>query len=123
MQKTESRQLVQSIIEHALKRQFTEFHFITSWTEFRFYKQTARATEIIIKTLKTSSKNIITNYCKDIIKGEQNLNILLAYSQIQDIRDFYEKDLAVLKYMLNEYDEYLGKGNFWYSFFGGEREI
>ena len=123
MQNTEAQQLMLTIIERAESGQFTEFRLITSWAEFRFYRKNARATRLVIKALKASANNLFKEYCRDVTKGRQTVDKILAYTQILDIAAFYEKELDTVKRMLDEYDEYLGKGHFWYSFLGGERDI
>lgn len=124
MQKTEEQQLVLDIIEHAHKKQYTKFHRITSWKEYRFYYGNRLATKLIIKALKSSSKNLFKEYCKDVEAGTQDFSKLLAFSQIRDITTFYELDLVLIRNMLDEYDKYLNEGNFWRAvILEEEREI
>ena len=123
MQELEVQQLLLDIIAYAQKGKFTEFHFITSWSEFKFYRQSVRSTKIVIRVLKTSAKNLFKKYCKDIASAKPDVNELYAYIQLCNMVDFYQKDLNILKRMVDEYDNYLGKGHFWYSFLGGERQL
>lgn len=123
MNDTESKQLLLAIIEQAQKGESLEFCYIKSWSDFRFRKQQAYSTRIIIKTLKASSNNLFKEYCQDVLVGISDINKLLAYSQLCDIIAFYENDLAILQQMLDDYDEYLGTGYFWYSLLGGKRVI
>lgn len=122
MQRTEAQQLLLDLIEQA-KKPNTEFTFITTWAEFRFYWQNFRATKLIIKTLESAVKKLFKDYCKDIIAGSADVNKLLAAKQLEDIITYYERELATLKRMLDDYDEYLGQGNFRYSVLGGERNL
>ena len=123
MQDTEAQQLLLNILAHAEEGKFTEFHFITSWLEFRFYFRTHKSTKLIIKTLRSAAKNLFKSYCKDISIGSADFTQLLAYAELQEVIAFYEKDLRIVKRMLDEYDNYLGRGHFWYSFLGGERQL
>ena len=122
MQQTEAQQLLFDIIEYA-KNPNTGFTFITTWNEFRFYQQNRRATKLIIRTLKAAAKNLFKTYCRAIAAGSADVNKLLAFKQLEDVIAFYERELDTVERMLNEYDDYLGKGNFWYSVFGGERDL
>jgi hypothetical protein len=122
MQQTEAQQLLLDLIEQA-KKPNTEFTFITTWSEFKFCWQNARATKLIIKTLESAVKKLFKDYCKDIIAGSADVNKLLATRQLEGIIAFYERELDTLKRMLDDYDEYLGQGNFWYSVLGGERNL
>lgn len=123
MQDTEAQQLLLEILNYAHEGKLIELHLITSWREFRFRQQSARATKVIIRALKESAENLFKTYCKDVSTGPADITKLLAYSELLDIIAFYKKDLDILKRMLDEYDEYLGKGHFWYSFLGGERTL
>ena len=123
MNNTDTRYILLEIINQAQEGNSIKFQYIKSWREFKFRWRQARSTKIVIKTLKASAKNLFNEYCKDVIAGISDVTKLLAYVELQDIIAFYEEDLSTLQKMLDEYDGYLGKGNFWYSFLGGEREI
>jgi hypothetical protein len=73
--------------------------------------------------LEISAKSLFKEYCKDVIAGISDVNKLLAHSQILDIIAFYKNELNTLRQMIDDYDEYLGDGHFWYSFLGGQRDI
>jgi hypothetical protein len=122
MQQTEAQQLLLDIIEQA-KEPNTEFTFITTWKEFRFSWQKFRATKLIIKTLEAAAKKLFKSYCKDVTTGSADVNKLLAAKQLEDTIAYYELELTTLERMLSDYDEYLGQGNFWHSFLGGERNL
>jgi hypothetical protein len=123
MDNTEAQQLLLEIIDQAQNRRFTEFRLITSWADFRFCRKNHLATKLIISMLKDSTRNLFNAYCKDIKSGIQDIQQLLAYTEIREITAFYEKELETLQRMIDEYDDYLGHGNFWYSFLGGERDL
>ena len=122
MQYTDAQQLVSDIIEQA-KKPNTEFTFITTWNEFRFSWSKFRTIKLIIKTLKDAAKKLFKNYYKDIITGSADVNKLLAAKQLEDIIAYYGRELDTLERMLKDYDDYLGQGHFWYSVFGGERDL
>ena len=120
---TTDEQLLLNILNQAQEGKSIEFHFITSWEEFKFYRQSIISTKLIIKALRTGAKHLFKTYCKEVSTGSADLTKLLAYSQLQDVIAFYEKDLDTLKRMIDDYDEYLGQGHFWHSFLGGERTL
>ena len=123
MQDTEAQELLLSILNNAEEGKSIQFRFITSWSEFRFYWQNFRSTKLVIRVLRSAAKDLFKTYCEEIVTGSADFTKLLAYLEFQDIIAFYERDLDTLKKMLDEYDEYLGQGHFWYSFLGGEREL
>ena len=118
-----AKQLILDIINKAQEGQSHPFRPILYWSEFTYYRRWVRSTKLIIKTLKTSANNLFKEYCKEVVTGNSDVNKLLAYSQLLDIIKFYENDLNTVKRMLEDFDTYLGEGNFWYSFLGGRRDI
>ena len=123
MDNTETTQLVLDILEKAQSNNHQPFQFILCWREFAYYRKLTVSTQLIIKTLQDSATGLFKEYCKDVIAGISDVDKLLAYLQLLDIKAFYEQDLKTIQQMLNEYTEYLEKGNFWYSFLGGMREL
>ena len=123
MTDTESKQLLQDIINKAQEGQALPFRFIRYWNEFRYYQRHVRSTKIIIKTLESSADNLFTEYCSDVTTGSSDLNKLLAYSTLLDIIEFYKQELNTMQLMIQDYDDYLGDGHFWHSFLGGRREL
>ncbi len=118
----ETTLLIQDIINKALEGKAHPFRDILYWSEFRYYKGWVRSAKILIKILTSSANKLFKEYCKDVIAGISDITKLLAYEQLLDIMDFYKKDLDTVQAMLIEYEDYLGEGNFWYSFLGGRRE-
>ena len=122
MNDTDARHILLEIINQAQEGNSLQFQYIRSWQEFKFRWRQAKSTKVVIKTLQVSADNLFNEYCKDVITGISDVTKLFAYSELQAIIAFYENDLITLQEMLDDYDDYLGKGNFWYSFLGGERE-
>ena len=117
----ETTQLIQAIINKAQEGKAQPYRTILYWSEFKYYRGLAKATKLVIKTLRLSAKKLFKSYCEDVIAGISDINKLLGYAQLLDIIDFYLGELETLEAMLTEYDEYLGEGNFWYSLLGGRR--
>lgn len=122
MEQAEAQELLLEILTTAEEGKSIEFRLITSWAEFRFFQRSLRSTKLIIGTLKEAADKLFKTYCHEVSTGSADFTQLLAYPQLQEVIAFYERDIDTLQKMLDEYDEYLGKGNFWFSFLGGERE-
>ena len=130
MNNNEAQQILEEILAQAENGKLTEFRFITSWADFKACFMMYKANQLIIKMLKQSSNSLFKTYCKDVISGISDVTKLLAYNQLDDVIDYYKKELKTLDDMLNEYeeynsklyDEYLWHGNFFYAFLGGERD-
>jgi hypothetical protein len=117
----EAKQLIADIINKPQEYDQLKFKYITYWNEFIYYYKLYISTKALVKILTNSANRLFKAYCKDVTLGTSDVSKLLAYSQLQDIIAFYEADVKTMKSMLDEYDEYLGKGHFWHSFLGGER--
>ena len=123
MQEFDAQQVLLAIIQQAEEGKSLVFQQIKSWREFKYYYRLRKSTKVVIKVLKASADKVFKGYCKDVTSGISDVTQLLAYNELLDIQDFYEKDLKTLEDMLKEYDDYLGQGNFLYSIFGGERDL
>jgi len=123
MQDKEAQELLLKILEYAEEGKLIQFQLITTWHDFISYWKDYRSTKLVIKMLTKAAANLFKTYCKEVSTGSTDFTKLLAYSQLQDVIAFYERDLDTLKRMLDEYDEYLGHGHFWFSFLGGTRDI
>lgn len=123
MNDIETKQLILDILNKAQEGKSFKFQYIGSWHEFRYYTKLIKSNKLIVKTLQTSANNLFSEYCKDVTSGISDVNKLLAYSQLRDVITFYEDDVNTLQQMLDEFDEYVEKGNFLYTILGGEREF
>lgn len=120
----ETTLIIQEVIDKALAGQAQPFKPIVCWGEFIYYHRGTISTKLIIKTLKQAAKNLLKEYCKDVIAGISDITKLLAYEQLLDILDFYKNELDTLNRMLADYDEYLGNWlNFFDALLGGRREV
>ena len=120
----ESQQIILNILDRAEKGESTEAHPIKSWNEYRYYCQEAKVTKAIIKMLQESIDNVTKSYCKDIISGTADLEMLFAFTQVNRVLDFYKVERNILNCMLTEYENYLRHENFLrIIFFGEERDI
>ena len=120
MNNTSADQLLQAILTNA-ESEHTEFRFLTSWADFVYCHRKYKATKIIIKVLRAASKALFKDYCRTVTSGISDVTQLIAFTQLGDIIAFYETERSTLNNMLDEYEEYLWDGNFFYAFLGGER--
>jgi hypothetical protein len=120
MNNISAEQLLQEILEHA-EEQPSEFRFITSLVDYRDCLRWYKATKIVIKILKVSSKKLYKAYCRTVTSGISDVTQLLAFAQLADVIAFYENELKTIYNMLDEYEEYLWQGNIFYALLGGER--
>ena len=116
----DSEQVLLAIIEQA-QAEPSKFRFIVSIADYRYCLNLYRSTKLVLKILKTASKNLFDNYCKDVTFGISDFTQLVAYDELGGIISYYKNELNTINNMLDEYEDYLWAGNFFYALFGGER--
>ena len=120
MNTNDSEQLLLAIIDQA-KSEPSKFRFIVSWADYRYCINLYKSTKLVIKVLKTASRNLFKSYCKTVVSGTSDVTQLIANSELADIISFYNSELKTIYNMLEEYEDYLWHGNFFYALMGGER--
>lgn len=112
MSSTETQQLISKIIDHALEGNYTEFTFLRSWSDYKYYKNKRRSFNYAAHMLQGSANRIFKAYCKSVKEGTANFNKLLVYQQLQNTVAFYKKEVETFTEMLYEYDAYLLEGHY-----------
>lgn len=118
----DSKLIIQDIINKA-QGPAQPFRPILYWSEYRYYQRVQLSNKLIIRALWSSAESLFTEYCHNVVTGTQDVSKLFAYSQLLDIKAFYERDLDTVKRMLDDYTTYILEGNFFYSLFGGRRDL
>ena len=119
----EQEELYEALTDKALSGGHTKFEFVRNTAEWGVLCKAKSGLKKVIELYELISGNMYKIYCKQVVKGEQDFNLLYAYRQIIECRAFYEEELLIVKDMLNEYDAYLGSGHFMQQFlFGMDRE-
>jgi succinylglutamate desuccinylase len=121
MNNNEAQYVLEEILAQAEAGQSTEFRFIISLADFKSCFMMYKANKLIIKMLKQASKRLFKTYCKDVTSGISDVTKLLAYSQLDDVIDYYKKEVKTIEDMIYEYEDYLAHGNLFYALLGGER--
>jgi hypothetical protein len=123
MGREEEQQILSNIFARAENGESTDIHLISYWEEYRYYAGEYKATKLIIKMLKDTVKRLTNAYCKGVLNGTADVNILLAYVQVDKVLDFYKTERKILISMLDEYEIYLQQGNFLRALFGEVRDV
>lgn len=121
MNKKEEQQLLTTIFEQANSAKPSEFHFICNWTDYKFYRGKRKSYRLLIRILNKGATRLLRGYCNSVVTGDANFLKLLAYQQLLQVIEFYEKELNTYIDMINEYEAYLFEGNLLWSFLGGYR--
>ena len=99
------------LVKKALKGKQSDFEFIRTYEMCkvaRYYKINVKR---VYKTFKTLYKKLMKTYAKDILTGEQKLEMLLSMKQFEICYNYYRKEYEITKDMLHEYRSYLFSGH------------
>jgi hypothetical protein len=117
---TESQELFLQLIEHALNDKHTEFEKLLYFDSYLGARITYRATKKVIDILDESADDLFNKYCKAIRKQQADVNMLIAYKQIQQAILYYKEEQKIIKDMLEDYEDWLREGHFFKAAFCGE---
>ena len=107
MTNTDFQQMILKRIEHGQLSEPSEFQLIRNWSDYRYYSEKRRSFKIVVRGLLKGSNRLFKKYCQEITRGNDNINKLLAYQQIQKAINFYLQEIDTFTNMLNEYRGYL----------------
>ena len=99
------------LVKKALKGKQSDFEFIRTYEMCkvaRYYKINVKR---VSKTFKTLYKKLMKTYAKDILAGEQKLEMLMSMKQFEICYNYYKKEYEIAKDMLHEYRSYLFSGH------------
>ena len=120
----EQQELFKALVTKALEEKVhTQPEFIKNTSEW----WTARACKAglykVITLFDTLATALYKAYCKAVLKGTADFNMLFVYRQYLECKHFYEEELALIQDMLEEYWVYVFSGHFCEQFlFFRERE-
>ncbi len=121
MASAELMDMILKVIEHAETAKLSEFQLITTWAEYRKYRNKRKAFKLLINGLRKSSNRLFKRYCRTVTAGISNFTTLLAYQRLYTTMKFYEKEIETLSDMLDEYETYLFLGNLFWAYIGFSR--
>lgn len=120
----DSKELILKLVDFAKTGKHTKIEQLRFFNEYIAGRLTYRATKKVVETLEYSVDDLFKSYCKAVRQHQADVNLLLAYKQLQYTVDFYKEELNIIKESLIDYENYLWDGNFLKAFlFGEERDI
>ncbi len=118
------KELLLNLIENARVGEHTKFEQLRFFNEYAGGRVTLRATKKVADILEDSTNNLFKKYCKALRQHQADVNLLLAYRQLQRAVFFYKEEQRIIKDILVDYENWLFDGNFLKAFlFGEERDI
>lgn len=110
--KEEQEKLYEALTQKALTADHTSFEYIKNVSEFFIMRQAVSGLETVIKLYTSIWKSLYKVYCKQVLEGKADFNMLYVCKQNQVCADFYRKELDIAKDMLDEYWAYIWSGHF-----------
>ena len=105
------KEIFSELVKKALKGKQSDFEFIRTYEMCKVARYYKISTKRVSKTFKILYKKLMKTYAKDILTGEQKLEMLMSMKQFEICYRYYEKECEIAKDMLNEYRAYLTSGH------------
>ena len=99
------------LVKKALKGKQSDFEFIRTYEACKTARLYKISVKRVYKTFKTLYKKLMKTYAKDILAGEQKLEMLMSMKQFEICYNYYKKECEIAKDMLSEYRAYLSSGH------------
>ena len=99
------------LVKKALGGKQSDFEFIRTYEMCKVARYYKISVKKVSKVFKTLYKKLMKTYAKDIMAGEQKLEMLMSIKQFKICYDYYKKEYELAKDMLSEYYVYLTSGH------------
>ena len=99
------------LVKKALGGKQSDFEFIRTYEMCKVARYYKISVKRVYKTFKTLYKKLMKTYAKDILTGEQKLEMLMSMKQFEICYNYYRKECEIAKDMLQEYRSYLFSGH------------
>ena len=114
---------VADLINKAEQAKHQQFHFITCWEDYKYYRKLRRSHVLLVRSLQESSDKVFKRHCKAVTVGNSDVLTLIAYCTVKNVLGFYEEELKTISEMIDEYECYLTRGNWWDFVFDLQRPM
>ena len=105
------KEFFNGLVKKALGGKQSDFEFIRTYEMCKVARDYKISVKRVYKTFKTLYKKLMKTYAKDILTGEQKLEMLMLMKQFEICYDYYKKEYELAKDMLSEYRAYLSSGH------------
>ena len=105
------KKVFEELVKKALKGKQSDFEFIRTYEMCKVARYYKISVKRVYKTFKTLYKKLMKTYAKDILIGEQKLEMLMSMKQFEVCYEYYKKEYELAKDMLSEYRAYLSSGH------------
>ena len=105
------KKVFEELVKKALEGKHSDFEFIRTYEMCKVARYYKISVKRVSKTFKTLYKKLMKTYAKDILTGEQKLEMLMSMKQFEICYNYYKKEYELAKDMLSEYRAYLSSGH------------
>ena len=105
------KKVFEELVKKALEGKHSDFEFIRTYETCKVARYYKISVKRVYKTFKTLYKKLMKTYAKDILTGEQKLEMLMSMKQFEICYNYYKKEYELAKDMLSEYRAYLSSGH------------
>ena len=105
------KEFFDELVKKALKGKQSDFEFIRTYKMCKVARYYKTSTKRVSKAFKILYKKLMKTYAKDILTGEQQLEMLMSMKHFEICYDYYKKEYEIAKDMLSEYRAYLSSGH------------
>ena len=120
----DTQEILLNLIDYAKTNRHTRFEQLRFFSEYAGARVTYRSINKVVDVLEESADTLFNSYCKAVKQHQADVNLLLAYKQLQQASIYYKEESRVIKEILEDYENYLWEGNFISAvIFGEERDL
>ena len=105
------KEFFNELVKKALKGKQSDFEFIRTYEMCKVARYYKISTKRVSKAFKALYKKLMKTYAKDILTGEQKLEMLMSMKRFEICYNYYRKECEIAKDMLQEYRSYLFSGH------------
>ena len=112
MTKNKGLQTADQLIRRAKKGEHSEFEYIRSLDEYFAAKTVKNVLKKVVKSFLVSKNNLYNSYTRAVKAGTNDLNVILALSELIQVINFYKAEIEIISEMIYEYIAYVHCGHF-----------
>jgi hypothetical protein len=107
MKDTNDQKLLADLVKRAETGEHIKFEFIRDWKMYQSRRISYKATKMLVRSLKYSTKSLFKEYCKAVPNESADATKLLVRNVLLKTTKFYERECDILLDMIDEYETYL----------------
>lgn len=107
----DTKELILELVENARDGVHTEFEQLRFFNEYIAARIMYKSLKKVIEDLEYSADNLFNTYCGAVKQQQADVNLLLAYKQLQLAVNYYKEESRIIKATLKDFENWLWNGN------------